>query len=73
MKDRSSSIRIMNYYLQYLFSHLKVFLKLDNIQNVDETSLTYILGWMNEYKNNGHYFLYEYTLDNNNTFKKLSN
>ncbi len=69
-EDRSSSIRIMNYYLQYLFSHLKVFLKLDNIQNVDETSLTYILGWMNEYKNNGHYFLYEYTLDNNNTFQK---
>lgn len=69
-EDRSSSIRIMNYYLQYLFSNLKVFMKLDNIQNVDETSLTYILGWMNEYKNNGHYFLYEYTLDNNNTFQK---
>lgn len=69
-EDRSSSIRIMNYYLQYLFSNLKVFLKLDNIQNVDETSLAYILGWMNEYKKKGHYFLYEYTLDNNNTFQK---
>lgn len=69
-EDRSSSIRIMNYYLQYLFSNFKVFLKLDNIQNVDETSRTYILSWMNEYKNIGHYFLYEYTLDNNNTFQK---
>lgn len=69
-EDRSSSIRIMNYYLQYLFSNLKIFLKLDNIQNVDDTSLTYILGWMNDGKNNGHYFLYEYTIDNNNTFQK---
>lgn len=69
-EDRSSSIRIMNYYLQYLFSNLKIFLKLDNIQNVDDTSLTYILGWMNECKNNGHYFFYEYTLDNNNTFQE---
>lgn len=69
-EDRSSSIRIMNYYLQYLFSNMKIFLKIDNIQNVDETSLTYILRWMNEYKDAGHYFLYEYTLDNKNTFQK---
>lgn len=69
-EDRSSGIRIMNYYLQYLFSNLKIFLKLDNIQNVDDTSLTYILGWMNDCKNNGHYFFYEYTLDNNNSFQK---
>ena len=68
-EDRSSNIRIMNYYLQYLFSNLKIFLKLDNLQNIDETSLSYILGWMNEYKNNGHYFLYEYTLDKKNTFQ----
>lgn len=69
-EDRSSGIRIMNYYLQYLFSNLKIFLKLDNIQNVDDTSLTYILSWMNDGKNIGHYFLYEYTMDNNNTFQK---
>lgn len=69
-EDRSSSIRIMNYYLQYLFSNYKIFLKLDNIQNVDETSLSYILAWMNEYKNMGHYFLYEYTLDDNNSIQK---
>lgn len=69
-EDRSSSIRIMNYYLQYLFSNHKIFMKLDNIQNVDETSLSYILAWMNEYKNMGHYFLYEYTLDDNNSIQR---
>lgn len=69
-EDRSSSIRIMNYYLRYLFSNLRIFLKIDNIQNVDETSLTYILTWMNDFKDKGHYFLYEYTLDNHNTFQK---
>lgn len=69
-EDRSSSIRIMNYYLRYLMSNLKIFLKIDNIQNIDETSLTYILGWMNEYKDMGHYFLYEYTIDKNNTLSR---
>lgn len=69
-EDKSTNIRIMNYYLQYLFSNVKIFLKIDNIQNVDEKSLACILGWMNEYKNMGHYFLFEYTLDKNNSFQK---
>ena len=68
--DRNTNVRIINYYMQYLFSHLKIFLKIDNIQNVDEKSLSCILGWMNEFQNMGHYFLYEYTLDKKNSFQK---
>lgn len=60
----------MNYYLQYLFSNLRVFLKIDNIQNIDELSLTYIISWLNEYKHKDHYFLFEYTLDKINTFSR---
>lgn len=69
-EDRSCNIRIMNYYLQYLFFSSKILLRIDNIQNLDETSLSYLLGWMNDYKNMGHYFLLEFTLDNGSTFQQ---
>lgn len=69
-EDRSSNMRIMNYYMQYILCNLRSLIIIDNIQNVDETSLTYMLSWMNEYKSKNHYYLFEYTLDKNNTFQK---
>lgn len=68
-EDRSSNMRIMNYYMQYILSNLRALIIIDNIQNIDETSLTYILSWMNEFKLKKHYYLYEYTIDKNNTFQ----
>lgn len=49
-------------YIHYLFKKCHVLLVIDNIQNIDKTSLKYLIEWINETKNKNQGFVLEYTI-----------
>lgn len=49
-------------YIRYLFSKCHILLVVDNIQNIDKTSLSYLIEWINETKDKKQGFILEYTI-----------
>ena len=58
-------------YLKYVFSRIRVIMSADNLQNIDNTSLKFLLDWMNETKSQSPLFLLEYTLPENQSTKDM--
>lgn len=58
-------------YLKYVFSRIRVILSADNLQNIDNDSLKFLLDWMNETKSQAPLFLLEYTLPENQSTKDM--
>lgn len=65
------SRRIKIKYIQYILSNQKIVLCIDNIQNIDKSSLKYLIDWVNETKKMCHYFLFEYTISDNHKTKNI--
>ncbi len=49
-------------YVKYILENQKVVFIMDNVQNIDSTSLKFLLDWINETKKQDHYFLLQYTI-----------
>lgn len=49
-------------YIRYLFDRSHILLIIDNIQNIDNVSLKFLLDWINETKNKKQGFIFEYTI-----------
>lgn len=58
-------------YLKYVFSRIRVIITADNLQNIDNDSLKFLLDWMNETKNQSPFFLLEYTLPENQSTENM--
>ena len=58
-------------YLKYVFSKIRVIMSADNLQNIDNDSLKFLLDWMNETKNQSPLFLLEYTLPENQSTEEM--
>lgn len=58
-------------YLKYVFSKIRVILNADNLQNIDNDSLKFLLDWMNETKGQAPFFLLEYTLSDNQSTEDM--
>lgn len=55
--------KIIKDYIGFILSKRKTILVIDNMQNIDEQSLEIILDWLVEYKEQKHFILFEYTVD----------
>lgn len=61
--DNSMFARIIKaQYVEYVLNHQRILLVIDNIHNIDSTSLKFLLDWLNETKYRNHYFLFQYTI-----------
>lgn len=49
-------------YIHYLFKKCHILMVIDNIQNIDKTSLKYLIEWINETKDKKQGFVLEYTI-----------
>lgn len=58
-------------YLKYVFSKIRVIMNVDNLQNIDNDSLKFLLDWMNEMKSQAPLFLLEYTLPEDQSTEEL--
>ena len=71
--DNSMFSRInKSQYIKYVLDNDRVIFIMDNFQNIDSTSLKFFLDWLNETKQQNHYFLLEYTITESSDLKALS-
>lgn len=59
-------------YIKYVLDNVRVIFIMDNFQNIDSTSLKFFLDWLNETKQQNHYFLLEYTITESSNLESLS-
>lgn len=55
--------KITKEYIEYILGNRKLVLVIDNIQNIDDISLDIILDWVSEYRQQKHFIIFEYTID----------
>jgi len=55
--------RITKEYIEFILENRKLVLVVDNIQNIDDLSLDMLLDWLSVYRENKHFFIFEYTID----------
>ncbi len=61
--DNSMFSRVIkSQYIKYVLDNVRVIFIMDNLQNIDSISLKFLLDWLNETKQNNHYFLFEFTV-----------
>lgn len=58
-------------YIKYIFINHRVILNVENTQNLDDTSLKFIMDWMNESKKQAPLFLLEYTISDSNSVQNM--
>lgn len=63
--------RIKSNYLEYILDNKECLIILDNLQNIDYFSLKSIIEIINSTQNSNNYFIFEYTLTENNSYEKL--
>ncbi len=66
-----SARRIKSHYIDYIFEKLNLIINIDNIQNIDYTSMNHLIKWIGNYAAKGHYYLFEYTLSEQYTQSSL--
>lgn len=58
-------------YIKYLFTKCHILLVIDNIQNIDKTSLGFLFEWINETKDKKQGFILEYTISDLHSMDSL--
>lgn len=66
------SRKIKAQYIGYILKSQRIIFIMDNIQNIDGTSLKFLLDWINETKSSNHYFLFQYTITETKGLHELS-
>lgn len=66
-----SARRIKAHYIDYVFEKLDLIINIDNIQNIDYTSMNHLIKWIGNYAAKGNYYLFEYTLSEQYTRSSL--
>ena len=70
--DNSMSSRsIKAQYVSFILKKQRIVFIMDNVQNIDGTSLKFLLEWINETKSLNHYFLFQYTITENTSATNL--
>ncbi len=62
VEEIEKNIAIVNDYIEYVFEENKVFIHIDNIQNIDMFSKQYLLDWICCSQNQRNVFFLEYTI-----------
>lgn len=60
-------------YIHYLFKKCHILMVIDNIQNIDKTSLKYLIEWINETKDKKQGFVLEYTISDGYSLDSVKN
>jgi len=60
-------------YIHYLFKKCHILMVIDNIQNIDKTSLKYLIEWINETKDKKQGFILEYTISDGYSLDSVKN
>lgn len=58
-------------YIRFLLNHTHILLIIENIQNIDNMSMKYLLDWINETKDKKHGFIFEYTISDYNDINNI--
>lgn len=61
IEDTPYTRQLKNRYIEFVLSSARIALDIDNFQNIDDSSLRNIINWLNDYKQNRHFFVFEYT------------
>lgn len=65
VEDTPRTRQLKNRYIKFVLSSARIALDIDNFQNIDHSSLRNIINWLNDYKQNRHFFVFEYTTPEN--------
>ena len=58
-------------YIHYLFEQARIFLIIENIQNIDNLSYKFLLDWINDTKDKKHGFLFEFTISESHDVQEM--
>lgn len=66
IEELEKNIIVANDYIEYILKETKVFLHIDNIQNIDAFSRKYLLDWICSSEDQKNVFILEYTISSDN-------
>lgn len=58
-------------YIRFLYEQTHILLIIENIQNIDDISLKFLLDWINDTKDKKHGFILEYTISESHEIKDM--